>query len=328
MQSLSTYDPDWEAKYIEQHERLPAIWRRAVSEVRQQGKLSRETRAEYIGVLDMMRRTRQKQFRTPADVAKRVFNIVSARAALAGEKIPSFPKPDDFRSLREVREFLYEKTMQIKQAQAARKAKFSTQALPVAPKGEGVAFNGTNDFDIFSMAFLVPDVGVEQRSVLVNGKLVQETSGNGEVFILTSERADNARYICISTRRHPEKFEALLPQVASAVYERLFKAEDAADMQFFVHYPSGYARDGAEQYWSFDMRPDARGQFTIHGRKPLPMVPYGIANRRMNDGQRENDTAVTELPRGYDPYIVSWAAGFEAQQFAITQGRRNGLYLN
>ncbi|MBU6234508.1 MAG: hypothetical protein KGQ41_01575 [Alphaproteobacteria bacterium] len=311
MQVLTTYDPNWEEKYIAEHERLPAIWQRAVAEVRELGKLSRETRAEYVGVLDTMRRMRQRQFKTPAQVASRMFNILSSRAVLAGEKIPQFPKADEFKTLRQVREYLFEQTMQIKQAMAARKAKFSTQALPVAPKGEGAAFNGTNDFDIFSQAFLLPDVG------------------GGVPFILTSERMDDVRYICISSRRNPEKFEAILPEVASAVYERLFKAEDAADMQFFVHYPTGYGRDGGEQYWAFDLRPDARGQFTIHGRKPLPMVPYGIANKRMNDGEREGDTAVMELPKGYDPYIASWAAGFEAQQHAVTEkARKRGLHLN
>lgn len=328
MQSLTTYDPDWEAKYIEQHERLPAIWQRAVSEVRELGKLSRETRAEYIGVIEMMRRVRQRQFRSPAEVAKRVFNIVSARAALAGEKAPQFPKAEEFKTLRDVREYLFGQTMQIKKAVEARKAKFCTQALPTAPKGEGAYFNGTNDFDAFSQAFQFPDIGVEKRKVWVNGKFTEETSGSGEVFILTSERTDDARFISISTRRHPEKFEVLLPQLATALYKRLFKSEQIEEMQFFVHYPMGYGRNGAEQFWQFDLRPDARGNFTFHGKQAKAMVPYGISNKRMNDGRREDETEVITAGPDYDPYIASWAAGFEGKQHAISQQRQKGLHLH
>ncbi len=304
MQLLSTYDPESESKYIAHHERLPAIWKRAVAEWRQEGRVDPRTKAEYVAVIDDMRRTRMKQYRTPADVAKRVFNIVAARAHMAGEKTPDFPKAEEFKTLRSVREYLYAETVRIKKAQEARRAKWSPQALPILRKGEGVYFNGTNTFDAFSQAFLLPDIA------------------GGVAFILTSERSDDARYICISSRRHPEKFDALLPQVASAIYERLFKSEDASEMQFFVHFPNGYGRDGGEQFWAVDLRPDARGQFNVMGRTPLPVVPYGIANKVFNDGKRENETAVLEIPKGYDPYIASWAAGMVATQEGITQKLR------
>lgn len=310
MQTLTTYDPNWEAEYIRQHERLPAIWQRAVAEWREAGRVNPNTKAEYIGVIETMRRTRQRQYRTPAEVAKRVFNIVSARATLAGEKVPQFPKAEEFKTIKDVRDFLQEQTLLIKKAQAARRSKWCPQTLPVLPKGEGDVFNGTNNFDVFSQAVYLPDVA------------------GGTAFILTSERIDDTRVICLSSRRHPEKFFGILPQVANAVYERLFKSsEEASDMQFFVHYPHGYGRNGGEEFWRLDLRPDARGQFTIHGMQPMPMVPYGIANKRMNDGEREGQSAVLEVPRGYDPYIASWASGFEAQQFAITQQRRSGLYI-
>lgn len=288
---LSTYDPNWEKKWTEQYERLPELWRMAVSEINERGALSPQTKAEYVSAIRAMRRARQRKFETVADVASRMFNILAGRAALAGEKLPPPPAPESFGSLREIREFFTEHATNIKQARARKRADaMVARSLPVMPRGEGAYFSGADGTDRITQAFLLPDVD------------------NGFPMIVITETVGDERYIAISGRSSPTRFRAHLPKIATLLAQRLFAGEDPQTMHFFLHHPVGYGPRGHEQYWAYNLKPDLLGNFIMTGRYQMHMVPYAVARPSFADGLPLAETSILTLDKYFE-----YAPGVEMQ---------------
>ena len=280
---LSTYDPHWEKKWNAQYDRLPELWRMAVSEVHEQGALSPQTKAEYVSAIRSMRRARQRKFETVADVASRMFNILAGRAALVGEKLPPPPAPESFGSLREIREFFTEQATNIKQARVRRRAEaMVARTLPVMPKGEGAYFSGAENTDLITQAFFLPDVD------------------NGFAMIVTTETVGDNRYIAIGGRSSPSRFRAHLPQIATLLAQRLFKGEEPQNMYFFVYHPVGYGPRGHEQYWAYDLKPDLLGNFIMAGRHQMHMLPYAVARPSFADGLPLEETSILPLDKYFE----------------------------
>ncbi len=298
--NLSTYDPSWQTKWEDRYETGLELWRRALEEVREYGSMREETREAWRATITERRRIRKRSYATTGDVAKRIFNILSGRAFLAGYKMDAMPDPEGFSSLREIREYFTDKMKDIRQARAMRKRP-EVHPMPVLPRGEGPLFNGNEgpEAELITQAFYLPDLD------------------NGLAVVVMAQRFEDETYICVSGKSTPTRLRTLMPQLARLLHERLFSQEDPNTLHFFVHHPLGHGENFTEQFWQYDLRPDARGAFHMAARRQLQMLPYAVANKAFMDGKPERETALIELDK-YWPY----RAGVEmavARQERITE---------
>ncbi len=277
---LASYNPHWERQYLEQYKKLPELWKQAVAEVRELGAMRRETKQAYVKTVADMRKARSCKFKTAADVASRVFNVLASRAVLNGAERIEPPAPESFKTLADVRRFFVDEMARIKDARKRKNAPVSF-GLPVLPKGEGAAFNGTGDHEKLTQAFFLPDVD------------------GGFPFIVVTELVDDVRYVCVAGRSSSTRFRTHLPQIATLLAVRLFAGEDAGAMRFFVHHPIGFGPKGHEQYWAYDLRVDAQGRFHMAGRTRLDTVPYDVAYKNFADGKCEKETSIFTLDKYY-----------------------------
>lgn len=262
--TLSTYDPDWETKWTQQYERALDLWRQAVREMHEEGKVRAETKQEWRATLAFRHKARQRRDRTPADIARRVFNIVAGRAALLGERFDpdKAPNPESFGTIREVRLFLMEEMQRLKEAKSA-KVLFTAYSLPVAPQwDQGLPFHDGDSPSLYTQAVHIPDID------------------GGFDMMLRYEHKDEDLSISISSPMDPKRLRTHLPRVATLLMERMFAADDPMRVTFYVHHPVGQGPAGSEQFWKYDLRPDSLNRFHFAGRTMMPLVPHGIAYAR------------------------------------------------
>jgi hypothetical protein len=281
---ISNYDPLHQAKYEREYETAIELWRRAIQEKQEFGSIRAETRSAWIETIKNRRNIRRHAYATTSDVARKMFNILAARAAMAGHKMPEMPNPDDFSSLREIREFFTDQMEGIKAARETRKRPV-VNPMPVLPRGEGRIFNGVAapEDELVTQAFYIPDLD------------------NGFAVIVMSQRVGDDIYICLSGKSDPNRFRTLMPQLATLIHQRLFGESDPNNMHFFVHHPQGHGYRYQEQFWKYDVRPDARGAFRMAAREQVQMLPYGVAHKVFMDGLPERETRMIDLDK-YWPY--------------------------
>ncbi len=286
---LLTYDPNSHEKFEANLQRLPVLWKQAVNEKREHGRILPETKTAYLGAIENMRRARKQQYKTTADVARRIFNILSAREYLSAVKSEERPDPETFGSLKELREFFTREMERIKASRRARRP-MTAFSLPVAPRDElGLPFGDGDNPQVITQGVYIPDID------------------GGFAMLVTVDRSHKGRLaVCVSGKSSPQRFRTHMPQIATLLKKRMFAGDDAQDMTFYVHHPVGIGPNAAEQFWIYDMRADSLNRFHYMGRNMVPLLPHGIAHPRFADGLEANETGAVTLDT-----LTEYAPGVE-----------------
>ncbi len=308
---LRTYDPLSQAKWESLDEAGKALWRQALEEMHEYGRARAETKSAWRATLRDRRKVRSRSYATTADVATRIMHVLECRAALNRCKLPAFPDPESFSSLREIRTFFTEQMQAIKDARIARSRRPVARPLPVLPRGEGPFFADPEKKKVLpAEAF---GLAVHDNSIILKSPITQKSGqdagqlltqaffipdiDNGFAVIVITQKIGAERFVCFSGKSAPARFRKFLPELATAVAERLFPEEDRNSMQFFVHHPVEYGERNDEQYWKYDLRPDARGDFRMAARQQMQVVPYAITNRQFVDQKSEAETSILTLDK-------------------------------